>query len=351
MAANHIEFDDFYFRLIGIPFVGFLVPPIFFQQPIENTNFYWQTTGLAIFYTGLFWQICLVIVSKSNDRFRALGDNSKRLFWILVPCSIVIVSLCNLIHLVIEPFCNLNHHKMPTSLQINAANLVLFIAIVSMYEAIRYAALWQRTVIEKEQLTKIHLQSQLASLKSQVNPHFLFNSLNTLIHIIPDNQDNAIRFVQKLSQVYRYILEMRETTTIPVSMELGFLNAYLFLVKERFGGNFQATIHPNVALIHDLEIAPLSLQILLENAVKHNIISSKKPLHIELFVENDYLIVRNPFQPKHQVQEGMGIGLQNIKKHYALVSQKTIVIEQTTAYFTVALPLLNPIEKNKFANF
>jgi sensor histidine kinase YesM len=351
MATNNIGFDDFYFRLIGIPFVGFLVPPIFFQQPIENTNFYWQATALSIFYTGLFWQICRVIVLKANEHFRELSDNSKRLFWIMVPCLIVIVSLCNLIHFFIEPFCNVNHPRMPSSFQINAAVLVLFVAIISMYEAIRYAALWQRTVIEKERLAKINLQSQLEGLKSQVNPHFLFNSLNTLIHIIPENQDNAVRFVQQLSKVYRYILEMRETATIPVSMELGFLNAYLFLVKERFGDSFQATIHPNTALVNDLEIVPLSLQILFENALKHNIISAKKPLHIELLVENDYLIVRNPFQPKHQVQEGMGIGLQNIKNRYMLVSQKTVIIEQTTEYFTVALPLLNLTEKNKFANF
>ena len=341
MTAKNGAFNDFYFRLIGIPLVGFLIPPIFFHNTVENGYIFWKNVGFSMFYTALYWHVCRVVIQRVNARFPNLEDNNKRLFWILVPCFVIIIGLCNFIHLCIEPFAHIpERESMPPILHINAASFVSFIAIAAMYEARRYSELWRQTVIEKEQLAKANLQSQLEGLKSQVNPHFLFNSLNTLIHIIPENQEVAVRFVRKMSKVYRYILEMRDSSTTPVSTELEFLNAYVFLLKERFGDNFQAEIHENTEGVSDLEIVPLSLQILFENAVKHNVISAQKPLHIELFVEGERLIVRNNFQPKNQVQEGTGVGLENIKNRYALVCQKSVEVVVTKQYFTVALPLL-----------
>lgn len=333
--------NDFYFRLIGTPLLGFIIPPVFFHYTIENSTFFWRSVGFSTFYTAVYWYICRIVIIKTNGRYPDLKDNKKRLLIISTSCFIIILSFCNVIHFCIEPLFHFEKPPpMPPVLQINAASFFSFIAIAAMYEAMRYAELWQQTMIEKEQLAKANLQSQLEGLKSQVNPHFLFNSLNTLIHIIPENPDNAIRFVQKMSKVYRYILEMRDCSTTPISTELEFLNAYIFLLKERFGDNFQAKIHPNTEGVFDLEIVPLSLQILFENAVKHNVISAQKPLYIELFVEGKRLVIRNNFQPKNQVQEGTGVGLENIKNRYALVSQKTVEVVVTKQYFTVALPLL-----------
>ena len=240
MTTKNGAFNDFYFRLIGIPLVGFLIPPIFFHQTLENTDLFWQKVGFSIFYTALYWQICRTIIIKVNHRFPDLKDNGKRLFWIIVPSFTIILGICNFIHGVVEPYFHFKIEQMPPVLQINAASLVSFIAIAAMYEAMRYSELLRQTIVEKEQLAKANLQSQLEGLKSQVNPHFLFNSLNTLIHIIPENPEVAVRFVQKMSKVYRYILEMRDSSTTPVSTELEFLNAYIFLLKERFGDNFQA---------------------------------------------------------------------------------------------------------------
>jgi two-component system, LytTR family, sensor kinase len=341
MTTKNGEFNDFYFRLIGIPLVGFLIPPIFFHQGFEDGQLFWKNVGFAIVYTAIYWQICRYLIKRYNARFPDFKDNKKRLFYIFTSCAIIILGLCNFTHLCLEPYLHIEvREKMPPISQINAGSMVSFIAISSMYEAMRYFHLWRQTTIEKEQLAKANLQSQLEGLKSQVNPHFLFNSLNTLIHIIPENPEVAVRFVQKMSKVYRYILEMRDSSTTPVSTELEFLNAYIFLLKERFGDNFQAKIHSNTEGAFDLEIVPLSLQILFENAVKHNIISAQKPLHIELFVEGERLIIRNNFQPKNQVQEGTGVGLENIKNRYALVCQKAVEVVVTKQYFTVALPLL-----------
>ena len=350
MSIKNGKLNDFYFRLIGIPLLGFIIPPVFFHYTLENTAFYWRATGFSMFYTAVYWHICRVVILYANKRFPDLEDNKKRLSLIIVACFTIILSLCNLIHFCIEPLFHFEEPQpMPPVLHINAASFFSFVAIAAMYEAVRYSELLRQTIIEKEQLAKANLQSQLEGLKSQVNPHFLFNSLNTLIHIIPENPDNAVRFVQKMSKVYRYILEMRDCSTTPILTELTFLEAYIFLLKERFGDNFEAKIHPNTEGVLDVEIVPLSLQILFENAVKHNVISAQKPLCIELFVEGKRLIVRNNFQPKNQVQEGTGVGLENIKNRYALVSQKTVEVVVTKQYFTVALPLLSGAKNKDFS--
>jgi LytS/YehU family sensor histidine kinase len=228
----------------------------------------------------------------------------------------------------------------PTNFQINAASFFCLLMIAAIYESMRYVMLWKKTSVEYEQLQRENIQSQLEGLKNQVNPHFLFNSLNTLVNIIPENPDTAVRFVQKLSKVYRYILEIRDTKMTPLSNELDFLNAYIFLLKERFGENIQVKIDLSTEGVSDWHIVPLSLQILFENAIKHNIISAQKPLNIEVFIENERLIVKNNLQRKNQVQEGTGVGLQNIKNRYRLVSRKEVDIIVTQQSFMVALPLL-----------
>jgi two-component system, LytTR family, sensor kinase len=340
MTIKNGEFNDFYFRLIGTPLVGFLIPPIFFHYSIENTWFFWRTVCFSTFYTTIYWIVCRAVFIKINARFPDLKDNKKRLGLILITCFTIIIGLCNFIHLVIEPHFHLERMDVPPLLQINAASFVSFIAIAGMYESMRYSQLLRQTLIEKEQLAKANLQSQLEGLRNQVNPHFLFNSLNTLTHLIAENPDNAVRFVQKMSKVYRYILEMRDSSTTPLSTELEFLKAYIFLLKERFGDNFQAKINKNTEGVSNVEIVPLSLQIIFENAIKHNVISAEKPLLIEVFIENNHLIVRNNLQRKNQVQIGTGTGLENIKDRYALVSDKKMEVIVTPQYFTVVLPLL-----------
>jgi LytS/YehU family sensor histidine kinase len=225
-----------------------------------------------------------------------------------------------------------------------------FGVIAGIYESMRYFNLWKKTSLEKEQLEKQNLESQLAGLKSQVNPHFLFNSLNTLVHLIPENPDSAVKFVQKLSKVYRYILEMRDASTTPLSTELEFLNAYVFLLKERFGDNLHVDIDDAICKdtllttengVCEKHVVPLSLQILFENAIKHNIISTQRPLTISVSIENkERLIVKNNLQRKNQVQEGTGVGLENIRNRYQLVSQKDVDIIVTKESFIVSLPLL-----------
>jgi two-component system, LytTR family, sensor kinase len=338
-SVQYLGVNDLWFRIIGIPVVGAFIPLIFFNQ-IFGTHGYWTNLWFSMFYTALYWHICRYFFIKGNSKYPDIKDNSVRLFWILGLCLVFIFSVCNTIHFCIEPYLGVSIREIPKIIQINAASFVSFLVIAGMYESMRYLSLLKKTLVEKEQLERENVVSQLEGLKNQVNPHFLFNSLNTLIHIIPENPDTAIRFVQKLSKVYRYILEIRDTNTTPLSSELEFLKAYIFLLKERFGDNLHINIH-DMQGMEERHIAPLSLQILFENAIKHNIISSEKPLMIDLFIEGDKLIVKNNLQRKNQVQEGTGVGLENIKNRYQLVSKKDVAVIITAQSFMVALPLLD----------
>jgi LytS/YehU family sensor histidine kinase len=197
----------------------------------------------------------------------------------------------------------------------------------------------QRTVAEKAVLERQNLESQLEGLRNQVNPHFLFNSLNTLIYLIPEDSEKAVRFVQQLSKVYRYVLESRDSKLIPLSDELDFLKSYIFLLKERFGDNLEVDIK-DLDKKRDTAIVPLTLQMLFENAIKHNVISTGKPLRIEVFAQNGHLVVRNNLQKKNQVMDSTGVGLQNIRDRYRMLTDQDVNVIMSQQYFTVVLPLV-----------
>jgi LytS/YehU family sensor histidine kinase len=181
--------------------------------------------------------------------------------------------------------------------------------------------------------------AQLNALKTQVNPHFLFNNLNTLCSIIPENPKQAVEFVQELSKVYRHILEVKDESTIPLLDEMEVLEAYVFLLKTRFGDNLQMNISVSEDKMKE-RIIPLALQLLMENAIKHNIVSHDKPLHINITVVNNHIVVSNNLQKKNQVHESTGIGLNNISNRYKLLTNQPIIVTETEQLFSVSIPLI-----------
>jgi len=189
------------------------------------------------------------------------------------------------------------------------------------------------------ELHKINLKSQLSALKDQINPHFLFNSFSTLISVIEEKPRIAVEFVEEMSSVYRYLLQNQDKDLITLDEELNFLGSYCFLLSKRFGDSFNLKIDtPDSYLI--LKIPTFSLQLLIENAVKHNVISRRRPLFIKVYVENDYLVIRNNLQKKKIFKHHSGKGLKNIKRRYKFFTHQNIIIENLNSYFKVKIPLL-----------
>jgi sensor histidine kinase YesM len=218
-------------------------------------------------------------------------------------------------------------------------SLIITIMVSAIVHGRNFLVGWKQTILEAEKLKKEQAIAQYETLKSQVNPHFLFNSLNVLTTLVHKDADVAEQFINQLSKVYRYILESRAQEIIALEEEMRNLEAYVFLMKIRFGGNFifhnQLTANAN-----GFKVAPLTLQMLVENALKHNEISKLNPLSISVFLEDKCIVVRNNLQLKTNQNESTGIGLSNIKARYGFLSTQPVSIAETDGFFTVKIPLI-----------
>ncbi len=192
---------------------------------------------------------------------------------------------------------------------------------------------------DKAMVQKELLQSKYQNLKNQINPHFLFNSLSVLQNLIETDPHKANEFVDNLSSMYRYILENREESMSSVERELGILEVYLFLLKTRHEDSLSVEISVGEEYYQSF-IPTLSLQLLIENAVKHNKFSHEQPLSIKVFVENDHLVVQNKLKKKGSTPTSTKIGLENIRKQYSLQTDRSVIVTEDEEFFTVKLPVL-----------
>lgn len=196
----------------------------------------------------------------------------------------------------------------------------------------------QRHVLEIAELKQAQLEANISSLKEQLSPHFLFNTLNTLSIIAKDKE--VKNYVFELSNVYRYVLKYKENNVATIEQEIDFIRSYFYIIKARF----QEAIQIDISIHKDLlqsKILPFSLQLLVENAIKHNIASSQKRLYINIYnEENQYLVIENNLQPKNSLHTSVGIGLDNIMKRYNFFFKKDINIIKNSEKFTVKLPII-----------
>ncbi|GAB3336546.1 hypothetical protein GCM10027299_46710 [Larkinella ripae] len=194
--------------------------------------------------------------------------------------------------------------------------------------------------VKGEQLKQEAVQAQFSALKNQVNPHFLFNSLSILSSLVETNTKLSVQYISRLSKVYRYILEQRNAERISLKAELDFLASYLFLLNIRFSDKLRVVIDIPEGDKARYGIAPLTLQLLIENAVKHNQMSSEKPLVVTVQKQADQIVVRNGIQLRPRAEVSTGLGLQNIISRYTLLTDKPVVVDRREDEFVVQIPLL-----------
>jgi hypothetical protein len=228
--------------------------------------------------------------------------------------------------------------------------VIISFGVSAFLHARSFMLQWKSSVEQESTKQEIVAKTETArfeSLKNQLDPHFLFNSLNVLTSLIGENPHQAERFTTKLSKVYRYVLEQRNKDLVPIIEELNFAKVYMQLLGMRFEDAVKFNI-PDTVSDNDLKIVPLSLQLLLENAVKHNVVSSYRPLTISIFEENHYLIIENNVNPKQAIGKSTKVGLQNIADRYGLITDKVVKIENNNKSFKVCLPLLYQLDSKMF---
>ena len=227
-----------------------------------------------------------------------------------------------------------NEHATPYIIAI-----IITIVISLFLHAFHFYKALQEKKVKEQKIIAGTASAKFDALKNQLDPHFLFNSLNVLTSLIEEDPHQAQKFTTSLSKVYRYVLEQKNKDLVSVDEEFQFAKTYVKLLKMRFEDSIHLDI-PEHSAYPEAKIVPLSLQLLLENAVKHNVVTSSKPLHIKVYEENGMLVVENNLQAKQVVKKSSGVGLQNIQQRYGILTDRQVEITKSDKIFSVKLPLL-----------
>lgn len=310
-----------------------------FDEPyFLSRNFY-----ISFCYSGIAW----AAYWKGSEYLVDLWD--KRIPWIVAPVKRFTVSLVSitvyvfLIVWILDIYFDLVMFDKSISEALESSSsdfqtsLLLTLGINVFMHGRGFLLEWRQASIDVEKLKTEQIASQYNSLKNQVNPHFLFNSLNALSSLVYDDQEKAVEFIRKLSKVYRYVLDIQDDEVVDLEREMEFVKNFIFLQKIRFGENLRVKL---VEELPDLFVPPLAIQILVENAIKHNVISEKDPLTIEVGIQDNYCVVRNNLKEK-RVKDSTGIGLANIRSRYQYLTDAEVNISKTENCFEVQIPLLN----------
>ena len=225
----------------------------------------------------------------------------------------------------------------------NTGNYIVAIAVTFLITSSLYAFYfyksYQENKFKQQKIIAGTANAKFESLKNQIDPHFLFNSLNVLSSLIEENPENAQRFTTSLSKIYRYVLQQKDKELVSVEEELAFAKTYMNLLKMRFENSLFYELPEKIA-VEEAKVVPLSLQLLLENTVKHNVVSEQHPLYIRILIEGDYLVIQNDIRKKEVLQDGQGVGLQNIINRYGIITKRKVLITQNEQTFTVKIPIL-----------
>jgi two-component system LytT family sensor kinase len=220
--------------------------------------------------------------------------------------------------------------------------LILTVILISFFTLAEFGFFlnerYRKSLAEVERFRKENAENQFEMLKLQLNPHFLFNSLNTLASLVYEDAEKASEFVRRLSDVYRYVLDNRNKELVMLREEMEFIHSFSFLLGLRFQGMIDFRFDISERSL-ELKIAPMTMQLLVENAVKHNVVSSRLPLQIDISTGEDNLVITNNLQPKEE-QAGTGVGLKNIVSRYAFLTERKVEIIREEHLFTVIIPLI-----------
>lgn len=342
-SEKYLGFNDTWLIVMGVPIISVAVSMMTFGQSTVH-EYSSDCLVIGLMFTIVYWIFVRQIIIEYHRLYSDYEFTFKRivfvLFWMGLAYLTVKLVVGNLVHYLYPEVSKVVHEDMYNEFLVT---VVVIAMMFFLYEGIYYFVKSQSIEKEKNALERVTAEHRLDTLKSQVNPHFLFNSLNTLVTIIPEEPKLAINFVQQLSKSYRSILEHRDEKLITIQTELDSLESYIFLLKTRFQGKIQ--IHNGIDdSIKGHFILPLSLQILIENAVKHNITSKTKPLKVDITNDKNFVIVSNNLQKKNQTYNSTKLGLANIKSRYELLASKKIKVIETSESFTVYLPIINNLD-------
>ncbi len=336
------KLNDIKFRIIGIPAVALIGQTLFYSDMVFSGRYpLFKVFGMAVLVAVVVWETNRLVLIAVRHRFPGLKNTAQRLVWLLFLMAILTAVVSSAI-VFFNSSVNMwgNRATWRTYLSAYIIRFSILMLIAAIYEGIYFFRQWKLSYLEMLSLKRSNLQRELDLLIAQVNPHLLFHSLNTLSAIMSEDKKSAVRFVDELARVYRYLLQNTERDWATLETELHFAASYLFILKMRFGDGL--IYKENIASdCLDRQLPPLTLKVLIEDAIAQNIVSTNHPLSIFVYTDLKHqLVVSHNVQHKTLLVKRRRHGLTNLAKKFQLLTDKPIVIEEDDNEFEVRLPLL-----------
>lgn len=323
-------------RVIGILVISVLFPVIRFDNPSTDAGFL-KIVLVSLVCTALLWNGSMLIINYSVSKFSVFREPVKLLVIQVISLALFVVGVESGNIWAIEHFLGVPMNQ-GEKVSFVATGLLITFMISAIYASVSFFLEWKSNMLKTQALEKANMEARYETLRNQVNPHFLFNSLNTLLMLVNDNPV-ASRYVESVSEFMRYMLNSREKEVVLLRDEVKMAREFVYIQQSRFGEKLSVSFDVQENFFH-YAVPPLALQMLIENALKHNVISRDNPLHVKVYVADDsWLVVENNIQPKIDKEPSTGVGLANIRDRYLFLSGKEVIVKQKDNQFVVMLPL------------
>jgi len=346
MVTQRFGIGIFLESLIASVIVGIVIPCIFILKALFSGlemewNLYLTGAAFSFLVTFCIYYANIPIVQAMQKKEKAFRSQfirvSLEMVLTMTISGIVMFVFYSLFAKYLQMDLADNHNNLYDNIVIA---LVVDVIVVTLMEVIFFFHKWKNSLIESEKLRRQNVEIQFAAITSQINPHFLFNSLNVLGSLIETDPEKAAAFTREFARIYRYVLDSNDRFVLPLAEELKFVRSYLFLQQIRFGNNLVVSEHLTSTAAQKF-LPPLSLQLLIENAIKHNEISAEHPLQIGIDGQDDHITVTNNYRPlpkKHE--EGGGFGLRNLTERYSHYTDRQPDFRVENGFYRATIPLL-----------
>mgnify|MGYP005812526453 CR=1 FL=1 len=298
------------------------------------------TAGWITLTLGLIWLCNRLLTIQLDKKLPWLKHGNKRFYWQLSLGILISLLIINVSYLSLKLGLTADPPDQAQLITMNVLGTLVLLPTISINFGIQFLSNWKNAQLNSEQFQKETIKAELTTLKNHLDPHFLFNNLNILSSLISKDKELSQNYLEKFADVYRNILQSSKEELVTLNDELCFIASYLYLLEIRFEDTIQTFIDVETA-DHKKYLPPLTLQMLIENAIKHNVISEVRPLKIHIASQNGFISVKNNYQPrKLEIRNSNQSGLENIKKRYSYFTDKQVQVFQNADSFIVKIPLV-----------
>ena len=326
--------------LLGSSVLALIILVVFFGNVFD---------GPQSFLIGFIWSFSICATQWAGPML-IIYTLDKRLPWIDKPVTRTFTQFILMLLWSVSAFVSVQLLMMylinglpPSEAWQYATESIIYTFLIALFISLAFTAIgffraWRESVLSEAAIKAEMMSYKYESLRNQINPHFLFNSFNVLSDLVYEDQAQAVKFIRQMSDLFRYVLDSRDKELVSLGEELEFMNSYVFLLKTRFGDKLKLDIDLNPEI--NAYIVPMTLQLLVENAVKHNEVSEKFPLSISIRQKDQYIEVENALKPKPTGNDSKKTGLKNISQQFAFFTDKEIEVKSTETHFLVRVPII-----------